>query len=51
MDKEYCKCTETYEEEYFGTWLKCECGFDSNMPWAEYCGGCGKKIVIVEDNN
>lgn len=47
-NKETCKCLKTeFKDEYWGYWVECECGFTSNVEYATYCGGCGKKIEVV----
>ena len=44
----YCHCLKTQRpDEYWGHWLECECGFESNVEYAKYCGGCGKEIRII----
>ena len=48
MEKETCNGLKTeYQDEYWGYWIKCECGYGGNLDDAKYCGGCGKKIQIV----
>ena len=51
MEKETCNCLLTaYKDEYWGYWISCECGYNNNVEGAEYCGGCGKKILIIGTN-
>lgn len=35
------------KDEYWGYWIKCECGYDMNTSGANFCGGCGKKINVI----
>ena len=45
--EETCECLKTtYQDEYWGYWIKCECG-SSSPEYSNYCSGCGKKIKIV----
>jgi hypothetical protein len=45
---ETSQCHKSKEkDEYWGYWIKCECGYDMNTSGAEFCGGCGKKINVV----
>ena len=47
-DSEFCDCLETNDKyEYWGYWKVCKCGFN-NIEEAQYCGGCGKKIHVVD---
>lgn len=47
-DKEKCKCLKTEDEnEYWGNWILCECGYKQNTVHATFCGGCGRKIEII----
>ena len=47
-EKFNCKCLKTnYEDEYWGYWLECECGYKNNTDYATYCGGCGRRIHII----
>lgn len=47
-EKEICKCFKSEDkDEYWGYWLECECGYNSNVEHATYCGGCGKKIEVI----
>ena len=46
-EEETCDCLKTtYKDEYWGYWIKCECG-SSSPAYSNYCSGCGKKIKIV----
>ena len=48
MESNFCNCLKTSsEDEYWGCWLECECGYKSNVVYAKYCGGCGKEIRVV----
>ena len=48
MIEKTCNCYETeFRSEYYGSWIKCECGYDLNTKHAIYCGRCGKKIRII----
>lgn len=47
----YANCTLTGYDEYWGKWLECECGYKNNTDGAKYCGGCGKLIKVVEEND
>lgn len=39
-------------DEYYGGWLQCpNCGFDSNTNIAKFCGGCGAKMILEDENN
>ena len=41
------KCYKSEDkDEYWGHWIKCECGFDLNTEGAKFCGGCGKAIKV-----
>ena len=45
---EFCDCFKSEDkDEYWGHWIKCECGYDANTTAAKFCGGCGKKINVV----
>lgn len=38
-------------DEYYGKWLLCpSCGFDLNAWGAKFCGGCGAKMDLEDDN-
>lgn len=38
-------------DEYYGEWLLCpNCGYTDNVSNAKYCGGCGAKIDLEDDN-
>lgn len=48
-NKNSCKCLkESNRDGYWGHWLGCECGYNKNVEGAKYCGGCGKKISVVD---
>lgn len=48
MEEVKCKCLKTEDyKEYWGQWIICECGFESNVEYAKYCGGCGKEIEVT----
>ena len=45
--EETCNCRKTsFKNEYWGYWIKCECG-SSSPGYSTYCTGCGKKIKIM----
>lgn len=45
--EETCECIkETQKDEYYGYWIKCECG-GFTTEGSKYCPDCGKKIKIV----
>ena len=46
-EEETCNCLKTsFKDEYWGYWLKCECGH-SSPEYSNYCTGCGRKIKIL----
>lgn len=45
--KEETNGWELSEDEYWGKWILCECGYDLNVGEADYCGRCGKKIKVI----
>ena len=46
-EEETCNCLKTsFKDEYWGYWLKCECGC-SSPEYSNYCSGCGKKINVI----
>ena len=47
VEEETCNCLKTsFKDEYWGYWLKCECGH-SSPEYSNYCSGCGKKINVI----
>ena len=39
-------------DEYYGEWLRCpNCGYTDNASTAKYCGGCGSKMDLEDENN
>lgn len=38
-------------DEYYGEWLRCpNCGYTENTDSAKYCGGCGAKMDLEDEN-
>ena len=35
------------KEEYWGHWIICGCGCESNVETANYCSGCGRRLMVV----
>lgn len=39
------------EYEYYGEWMRCpSCGFNFNTVFAKFCGGCGAKMDLEDEN-
>lgn len=39
-------------DEYYGEWVRCpNCDFDLNTSAAKFCGGCGAKMDLEDENN
>lgn len=39
-------------DEYYGGWVQCpNCGYDSNTNVAKFCGGCGAKMILEDEND
>ena len=36
-------------EEIYMAFYKCHCGYSSNFRDSAFCGGCGKKIIWIDD--
>ena len=50
-EEETCECFKTTQkDEYYGYWIKCECG-GFTTEGSKYCPDCGKKIKIVGEKD
>lgn len=39
-------------DEYYGEWVRCpNCDFDFNASAAKFCGGCGAKMCLEDENS